>query len=272
MGLLARLRRVVPYIGVAVGIVVLASPVIADLIESLRAELTISQTTTTVEHIEASRKDELLEQAHAYNDQLATHSASSGIWPYERQLLVDTAEPMCWVHIPRIDVRLTVHHGTDDAALASGAGHLKGTSLPVGGASTHCAISAHSGMPTARMFDDLHDLAPGDVFIVWTLGDPYAYEVTGSEVVEPDDVSSLAIQPDEDLCTLITCTPYGVNSQRLLVHAKRCSYEDASKAEQPAMYVSPRLWPLVIGLVLAGGALAVTSWRVLRGRRKAADS
>ena len=263
-------RRVAPYVGVVVGILVLASPVIADFIESWRADRTISQATTAVELINADKKEALLAQAHAYNDQLATHARSSGIWPYEQQLATDGSEAMCWVQIPRIDVRLSVHHGTDEASLAAGAGHLEGTSLPVGGTSAHCVLSAHSGMPTARMFDDIHDLVPGDLFVLWTLGDPYAYRVTGSETVEPDNVGSLEIQPNKDLCTLVTCTPYGVNSQRLLVHGERCAYEEAAGEEHPAMYLSPRVWPLVAGLVLAGGALALTSWYVIRMRRRRA--
>lgn len=263
------MRRIAPYVGVVVGILVLASPVIADLIEGWRAEQTISRTTTTLEQIDASRKDELLAQARAYNDQLVTHAASSGIWAYEQQLAADSSDVMCWVEIPRIDVRLGVHHGTGDASLAAGAGHVEGTSLPVGGASTHCALSAHSGMPSARMFDDIHDLVAGDVFVLWTLGDPYAYRVTGSEVVDPDYVEALEIVPDKDLCTLVTCTPYGVNSARLLVHGERCPYEEATE-EHPAMYLSPRVLPLVAGLILAGGALAFTSWYVIRARRRKA--
>lgn len=262
-----------PYIGVVVGIVVLASPIIANVIEKWRAAHTISQVTTVVEHVDAGAKEELLAQAHAYNHQHATHTAVDGVWPYERQLVAGPSGDMCWIEIPRIDVRLAIHHGTDDAALASGAGHLKGTSLPVGGESTHCVISAHSGMPTARIFDDIRDLVPGDVFVIWTLDDPYAYKVLGSETVDPDDVSSFTVQQGRDLCTLVTCTPYGVNSQRLLVHAERCPYEDASGELPPVMYVGTNAWPLVVGLVLAGGALAVTSLRVITSwRHKAAGS
>ncbi len=265
-----RLRRIVPYVGVVVGILVLASPVIADFIESWRADQTISQTTTAVEHIDATTKEELLAQAHAYNEQLVTHATNSGIWPYEKQLVSDSLDAMCWVQIPRIDVRLSVHHGTDEAALASSAGHVKGTSLPVGGTPSNCVLSAHSGMATARMFDDIHDLVPGDVFVLWTLGDPYAYRVVGSRTVNPDDVESLEIQPGKDVCTLVTCTPYGVNSQRLLVYGERCAYDEAVGEKPPAMYVSPRMWPLVAGLILCGGALALTSWLVIRARRRKA--
>ena len=262
------LRRALPYLGVVLGIVVLASPVIADFIESWRASNTIGQTSRLVDEMSEDVRAELLGQAQAYNRQLATHEAAEGVWPYERQLSWGTSEAMSWVEIPRIDVRLSVYHGTEEPELMAGAGHLEMTSLPVGGDSAHCAISAHSGMPTARMFDDIHDLAVGDVFVLWTLGESYAYRVTDSEVVRPNETSSLVIQQGRDLCTLITCTPYGVNSDRLLVHAERCPYEDVMREAAPAMYVSPRVMPLVVGLVASGGALAFASWRVVLARRR----
>ena len=262
------LRRVWPYIGVVVGLVVLASPVIADLIETWRARTTVSEVTAVVEQIPDDAKAEYLRQAEAYNEELATNVANGEVLPYEQQLAWDASRIMCYVEIPRIDVRLAVYHGTSEADLMVGAGHVEGTSLPVGGASTHCAISAHSGMPTARMFDDIHDLVPGDLFVVWTLGEPHAYRVTGSETVKPDDIASLAIEQGSDLCTLVTCTPYGVNSLRLLVRGERCPYEEAEQETPPVMYVSPRAWPLVIGLMLSGGALALSSWRILATRRR----
>ncbi len=259
--------HIAPYVGVVVGIVVLASPVLADFVEGWRAEHTISQTTTHAQGVAPSKKDELFAQAHAYNDQLVSHASADNVWPYDQQLVWDPSGAMCWVDIPKIDIRLCVYHGTGEAELASGAGHVEGTSLPVGGPSTHCALSAHSGMPTSRMFDDIHDLSVGDVFVVWTLEEPFAYRVTKSTTVDPGNTAELDIEEGKDLCTLITCTPYGVNSQRLLVRGERCPYEEASTEQAPYMYVSPRVWPLVAGLVGTGAALAITSWLVLRRRR-----
>ena len=106
----------------------------------------------------------------------------------------------------------------------AGVGHVEGTSLPVGGESTHCVITAHSGMRNLRMFDDIRQLEPGDLVLLHTMGDVYAYRVVSSEVVWPDETSSLAIAPGEDLLTLVTCTPYGVNDHRLLVHCERTDY------------------------------------------------
>ena len=123
-------------------------------------------------------------------------------------------------------------------------------------------------MPTSRMFDDIHDLQVGDQFVVWTLDEPFAYRVVQSAIVEPGDTRQIQIEPGRDLCTLITCTPYGVNSQRLLVRGERCPYEEAAGEEPPIMYVSPRVWPLVAGLIAAGGVLAGISARVLWVQRR----
>lgn len=266
-----RLHHALPYLGMLVGICILASPLIADLVDGWRASQTISQATVAVEHISEELRSGLLEQARAYNDQLATHEAREGLLPYGQQLSYEGSDVMCWVEIPRIKVRLGVYHGTGIDELAAGAGHLEGTSLPVGGTSSHCAISAHSGMPTARLFDDIHDLVAGDLFVLWTLDEPYAYRVTGSETVEPDDVSSLRIEPGRDLCTLITCTPYGINSQRLLVHAERCAYDEADAEPSPPLYLSPHTWPPVAGLIAAGGTIALLSWRTLAQRDQQGD-
>lgn len=266
-GFAAWLHNALPYIGVVLGLAVLASPVIADLIETWRANNSISEVTTVVEQIPEEAKAELLQQAQAYNEVLSTGVPNDEVWPYERQLVWGSSEIMSWVEIPHIDVRLAVYHGTGAAELMAGAGHLEDTSLPVGGASTHCAISAHTGMPTARMFDDLHDLVVGDVFVLWTLGEPHAYRVTSSQIVAAGDTSVLAVEQGKDLCTLITCTPYGVNSHRLLVRGERCPYEEVAQETAPVMYVSPRALPLVVGLVVSGSALALTSWSVVRAQR-----
>lgn len=263
----SRLHNALPYLGVVLGIVVLASPFIASIIETCQSNSAVSEVVSAVEQIPASDKAELMQQAQAYNEQLAAHETNDGVWPYECQLSWGASQVMCWIEIPRINVRLPVYHGSGEAELAEGVGHLDFSSLPVGGTSSYCVLSAHSGMPTARMFDDIHDLEPGDVFVIWTLDEPLAYRVTSSETVEPDDVSSLDIEQGKDLCTLVTCTPIGVNSHRLLVHAERCAYDSAAQEQPPVIYQSPRTLPLVVGLAIAGGALALSSLIAIRRKR-----
>ena len=159
-----------------------------------------------------------------------------------------------------------------DAALMAGVGHVEGTSLPVGGESTHCVITAHSGMRNLRMFDDIRQLEPGDLVLLHTMGDVYAYRVVSSEVVWPDETSSLAIAPGEDLLTLVTCTPYGVNDHRLLVHCERTDYVPEEANEQAAVterHWGAREWAVVVvAVALAGVAVDVVVHRVHRRRQR----
>ncbi|MGN1080797.1 MAG: class C sortase, partial [Acutalibacteraceae bacterium] len=135
--------------------------------------------------------------------------------------------------IPSIDVYLPVYHGTKEETLLIGVGHLENTSLPAGGESTHAVLSAHCGLPSARLFTDLHLLKEGSLFRIHVLDETLTYQVYDIETVDPDDSSSLLIKEGEDLVTLITCTPYGKNTHRLLVHGKRIEEEQAKNIEEP---------------------------------------
>ena len=128
---------------------------------------------------------------------------------------------MSWVEIPSIDVSMPIYHGTSEEVLMAGVGHLEGTSLPVGGTSTHCVLTAHSGMRNLSMFDDIHSLEPGDLVLLHTMNKTLAYKMVDSEVVLPEEMESLTIEPGADKVTLVTCTPYGINSHRLLVRGHR---------------------------------------------------
>lgn len=215
----------------------LAYPVVADYLSQSSANSVISS------YIEASTNEsvmssvtELKQQAYAYNDRLAESSnASSGVTnsvgsvpdsaikPYNEQLSLSTNSTGCiaWVEIPKLSEQLPVYHGTSSDTLENGIGHLEGSSLPVGGSSTHSVLTAHSGMPGSRMFDDIGSLNDGDEILVHVLDQTLTYKVMYSETVLPDQLDSLCIQSGKDLVTLVTCTPYGVNTHRLLVHAER---------------------------------------------------
>ena len=265
-----------PYLGVLVSLVVLAAPMLMDRWEAWRSSQHISTLSSTVDALPASKKQELLEQARLYNARLAGQAAPGGEssgqgtgasaepLPYEEQLRADNTTMMAWLEIPGIDLELPIYHGTGESELAAGVGHLPSTSLPVGGPSTHCVLTAHSGMAGARMFDDIRLLQQGDRFVVWTLGDPLAYEVVGSEEVLPNELDTLRVEPEEDLCTLVTCTPYGVNSHRLLVHARRCAYDAGAVAATPAR-VTSRALPLLLAIGAAAAAIAIVV--VVRRRR-----
>ncbi len=140
---------------------------------------------------------------------------------------------MAYIEIPAINVYLPIYHGTEEETLLIGVGHLENTSLPAGGKDTHAVLSAHCGLPSARLFTDLNLLKKGSLFRIHVLNEKLTYQVYSIEVVEPDDSSSLFIQEGEDLVTLITCTPYGKNTHRLLVHGKRIEEKDEALIEEP---------------------------------------
>ena len=177
--------------------------------------------------------------------------------------------------IPKIDVDLPIYHGVTGEGMLHGVGHMPSTSLPVGGPSTHVVLAGHTGLPSARIFEDLDRLQPGDWFVIRVLGEDHAYRVTGTEVVLPDQTESLAVQEGKDLVTLVTCTPYGINTHRLLVHAERCEIPDEWLDEHgdhnvPLVTGGARV-PLVVLTLIGlgvGGGLAILCCAGGRGPRK----
>ena len=182
------------------------------------------------------------EKAIAYNRALLPSTTAEG--GYTQEALQSASEEydsilnlsgngiMGYIEIPTINVHLPIYHGTGDSSLSKGVGHLLGSSLPVGGESTHSILSGHSGMASQTMFTDLEQLDIGDVFYLYVLDDVLAYQVTEINTVLPSDTSLLGIWEGEDCCTLVTCTPYGVNTHRLLVTASRIPYEEAEQISE----------------------------------------
>lgn len=166
-----------------------------------------------------------MELVSAYSREALTQAAED----YDELLNIGSDGIMGYVEIPSIQVNLPIYHGTDSETLERGTGHLLGSSLPVGGSSTHAIISGHSGMASQKMFTDLPQLKKGDVFYLHVLGETLAYQVKEVNTVLPHETDLLAITPGSDRCTLITCTPYGVNTHRLLVTGERIPYEEAQE-------------------------------------------
>ena len=194
-----------------------------------------------VENTDDSKLQEALQNAKAYNATLAggisdnafSKDALSGASAEYAGLLNVTGRGiMGYVSVPKINVTLPIYHGTDSGTLERGIGHLLGTSLPVGGDSTHSVLTAHSGMASQRMFSDLPQLKEGDVFYLEILGETLAYQVDQIKTVLPHDTTYLGIEAEQDLCTLVTCTPFGVNTHRLLVRGHRIPYEEAEEIIQ----------------------------------------
>ena len=202
------------------------------------------------------------EAAEQYNAMLsgaaiAEGGASAPPLPYAEQLTVGGV--MAYVDIPKINVYLPVQHGTDADTLERAVGHVVGTSLPVGGSSTHAVLSAHSGMASSKLFSDIDQLAEGDVFYIRVLGGTLVYEVDSIHTVLPTDTSLLQIEDGKDYVTLVTCTPFGVNTHRLLVRGHRVPYvpeqEAPAAAEKPV--ASSWMQHYLTGLAVGLGAVAV---------------
>lgn len=242
----ACLGKALPLVVIAAGLALIAWPLAQQWWVGWQASRGIELIASTYDAMNDEQRQALREEACAYNAVLAGDGNFDGRLPYDEQLSFDNSEMIAYINIPKCSVKLPIYHGTEDKVLMAGVGHLRGTSLPVGGTSTHCVLTAHTGMPGRVMFDDIHLLDLGDQFVVWVLGEPLAYEVTGSEVVLPNEVASLKVQEGKDLCTLITCTPYGVNSHRLLVHARRCEYVEEGDVPDIAVYVNRRTLPLLV--------------------------
>ena len=213
------------------------------------------------------------EKAIAYNKTLVPRTESDG--SYTQEALQSASEEydsilnlsgdgiMGYIEIPKINVHLPIYHGTGDSSLSKGVGHLLGSSLPVGGASTHSILSGHSGMASQAMFTDLEQLTIGDLFYLQVLDEILAYQVAEINTVLPSDTSLLGIWEGEDCCTLVTCTPYGINTHRLLVTASRIPYEEAEQITEQAeaagstgsQWMQYYLRGLEIGLAVVAGFL-----------------
>lgn len=233
--------------------------------------------TTYTAAIEETNDAELAAQRQAaeqYNALLANAAmiseggASAPPLAYEEQLTVGGV--MCYIDIPKIDVYLPVQHGTDAKTLEHAVGHVVGTSLPVGGASTHAVLSAHSGMASSKLFSDIDQLAEGDPFYIHVLGEVLAYQVDNIATVLPTDTSLLQIEDGKDLVTLVTCTPFGVNTHRLLVRGHRVPYASEQEAEVAETQKAVSSWTrhYLTGLGIGFGVAAVVGGGYFLIRRK----
>lgn len=238
-----------------------------------------------IQQTDDSVLQEAMQRAIAYNLAITPGTADA----YSEEALVTAAEDygnqldiagngiMGYVEIPKILVNLAIYHGTDAEVLDRGVGHLLGSSLPVGGENTHTILSGHSGMASQKMFTDLEQLVSGDVFYLNVLNETLAYQVTEINTVLPYETDLLGIVPGEDLCTLVTCTPYGINTHRLLVRGSRIPYEEATVLEEEntatkqaastweAKYLQGVLWG--VAAALGVGIIILTGTRIYHKAR-----
>lgn len=254
------------------GLGFLLYPTVSNLWNRAHQSRAIATYTKQVEKLDDSQNKEMLKAARKYNKNLLKKSdhwklSKKDKKKYESLLDVSGTGIMGYIEVPKIDCSLPIYHGTDEGALQIAIGHLEGSSLPVGGKSTHCVLSGHRGLPSARLFTDLDQMEEGDVFVLNVLGRKLAYEVDQIKVVLPDEMSDLEIVQGKDLCTLVTCTPYGINTHRLLVRGHRTKYieETVVQVQKEAEKKETGIW-----LLAGGGAvfLIIIIIVVVKRRRK----
>lgn len=217
------------------GVSLLLYPTVSDYVNSLHQSKAISTYAESVENMDREQYEKILEAAQEYNTAFAKRGSGYELpeeetEKYNQMLNVDGNGVMGYVEIPAIKVSLPIYHGTDDVVLQQAIGHLEWTSLPVGGESSHCVLSGHRGLPSARLFTDLDKLTEGDVFMLRVLDEVLTYEVDQILIVEPKDTEALQITEGKDYCTLVTCTPYGINTHRLLVRGHRIANEEEAQS------------------------------------------
>ena len=261
-------------------------PVISNIYNQRHQSIIHTAYEEVLQQADAQDLDRIRELARAYNEAIVPGTAEEAYSQaalleasvdYESQLDPSGNGIMGYIEIPKISVNLPIYHGTDSDTLERGTGHLLGSSLPVGGTSTHTIVTGHSGLASQKMFTDLEQLQEGDVFYIHVLGEVLAYQVFHWEAVLPHDTSRLGITHGEDNCTLVTCYPTGVNTHRLLVQGKRIPYEEAEVIEEVVqMEVEPEsrwedqymmgIWLGILGMLIA--ALGYVLYRIYRNHKK----
>ena len=227
------LSTIILVLVLVLGLGIMLYPTVSDWWNSFHQTRAIASYSDTVATMDNEIYDQLWQEAEAYNAALA-QKANPYFFTEEDQALYDSTLNvsgtgiMGYIDIPEIKCTLPIYHGTSDAVLQVGVGHIEGSSLPVGGEGTHCVLSGHSGLPSAVLFTHLEDLDIGDLFTLQIMDETLTYEVDRFNRVLPHEMELLTIEEGKDSCTLVTCTPYGVNTHRLLVHAHRVANEAAT--------------------------------------------
>ena len=274
-------------VAIIVGILILLYPTISNFLVERNASRAVSNYDAAVSNLTDERHAQMLAEAHAYNAQLAGLSgipaADGGADPgtvdaaalrdsYMQLLNLSGDGMMGYITIPRLDETMPIYHTTEEKVLQVATGHIETSSLPVGGASTHAAISGHRGLPSAKLFTELDKMQLGDIFYVKVLKETFAYQVDQILTVLPEETEALAIEPRADYVTLVTCTPYAINSHRLLVRAHAIPYLPSMEGEVGVMGNPINLsWPhlaLIAALILLAVVLAGMRLRQLERRDK----
>lgn len=246
----------------SVGLGLIAYPSVADYYNAWIQRRAISSYAETVISMDVDLYKEIRNEAKRYNKEIAE---SGFMWTmtdeetgeYNKELKIDESLAMGYIEIPKLNEKLVIYHGTSEEVLRTGVGHMQGSSLPIGGETSHCVLSGHRGLPSAKLFSDLDKIVEGDTFIINVLDMTLTYEVDQIRVVEPSDLSEIVMEEGKDYCTLVTCTPYGINTHRLLVRGHRIANAQgnasvvADALQIEPIYIAPLLAiPVLLFLVI----------------------
>lgn len=261
------------------GLSLLLYPLVSNYWNSIHQSQAIAAYMDDVAELDDGTYDALWEEAQDYNASLLENE--NRFFPdeeerqqYKQLLSISDDGIIGYIEIPSIDVTLPIYHGASEEILQVAIGHIEGSSLPVGGLSTHCVISGHRGLPSSRLFTDIDQLSEGDIFTLLVLDETLTYEVDQIRIVEPDDISLLEIKEGEDLCTLVTCTPYGVNSHRLLVRGHRVENQEATgflRITADAMMIDSRFVAPILAAPLLLGIILFMVLRPLKRKKRRAE-
>lgn len=255
-----------------IGLGIMAYPTVSDWWNSFHASRAIASYSNAVESVDKEKLDEMIQAAHEYNERLLKKPnpytmTDEDLAEYNSLLDLSGTGIIGYITIKSIGVYIPIYHGVEESVLQIAIGHIDWTSLPVGGESTHAVVSGHRGLPSAKLFTDLDQLREGDTFTITVLNQMITYEVDQIRIVEPGDISELAIVPGKDYCTLVTCTPYGINTHRLLIRGTRVANEAGELVVPAEAFRIPNYITIpAIGVPLL--FLTLIALLVVSGRRK----
>lgn len=254
-----------------VGLGLILYPTFSNWWNSFHSSKAINAYSDMVANLDEDQYEEILAAAHDFNASRLTEGTSFSMSPEQKELYPDLLNVggdgiIGYIEIPSIGVALPIYHGTEERILQFAVGHLDWSSFPIGGESTHSVLSGHRGLPSARLFTDLDDLREGDLFMIRVLGELLTYEVDQILIVDPTDVDSLKVEQGKDLCTLVTCTPYGINTHRLLVRGHRVENTPETELIRITANAVP-LDPMIVAVIVAVPLMVLAIILLISGSR-----
>lgn len=270
-----RISTIITVIVFVTGLSLLLYPTVSNYWNSLHQTKAVANYSDAMEKMSRKKKQDAIDAAKAYNEALLSNvgrftPTEEELNTYKSLLNADGTGMMGYIEIPEIRCELAIYHTVEESVLQVGIGHLEGSSLPVGGSGTHCVLSGHRGLPSAQLFTKLDRLKNGDIFMLHVYDQVLTYEVDQIAIVEPEDYGLLQIEEGQDLCTLFTCTPYGINTHRLLVRGHRIENRAGSdvRVTSDAAKVSSVLVAVCIAIPLLIISFIVADWSAGRSKKK----